>query len=118
MGDFRKLGADRNSVAVNKAVGNPGIGPVRNPVTGAIANGSVVTAVWDGSLDPTKQPNGTPYGANIKVVSVPERSTGAIIIGVTGASSQFVQNWWLEGGSLFIYWNAVTDGNEVSFWVF
>ena len=103
MGDFRKLGTDRNSVAVNAATATPPY--ATNPVVGDITKGSVVLVKLDGT-----------GAAN---VPVGVRKTGAVLLGTGEAGNIDTFAWTIVNGALDV---TVTGTSVASvtlpFWLF
>ena len=99
--DFQKLGLDRLSQNVARAVNNP----VGTLVTGNITKGEVVSVVIDGDTTGS--------------ATVSARRTGAIPISVeiSGASPVCEYKWSISGTTLSVELNASRDAT-IQFWVF
>jgi hypothetical protein len=111
MADFRKLGADRNSIAINKAIGGPISGPVRYPVTGDITTGEIVRVEWESSPPlPASTPTAT--------VIVGLRKVAALLSSYDTSGKDF-DSWSIDGQTLTVTLDADgVDGDVADFWVF
>ena len=98
--DFQKLGSDRFSQNIKRAVTNP----VGNVVTGDITKGEIVTV-------------GPDFTGNSATATVAPRRTGAIMIARSGAADTHLHAWTISDTTL-----TVTQSNAVdttyTFWVF
>jgi hypothetical protein len=109
MADFRKLGADRNAVAINKAVGSPGSGPVAIPSVGDVTAGEVVTVTWtvEAPVERTKA---------VKLSH--DRNTVALLAQVA-LNDRFIVEWSISGRELSATLNNdPSAGDTADFWVF
>ena len=103
--DFRRLGSDRNSIAINRATGSPTTGPISYPVTGDIGNGEIFEIVV-ADAETTGE------------VRVGHRKIGALLIGLTwqtGDGSRI--QWSITDDILSLEQNNAND-NTYTFWVF
>ena len=97
MADFQRLGFDRLSQNIARAVNSPSGGLV----TGDITRGDVVTIELSNSASGSAQ--------------VKSRRTGAVLIDSTVTGSDY-QGHTIEGTTLTINYSTATSG-AVSFWV-
>lgn len=100
---FRRLGSDRNSVAINKAVAEP-VNAVPRPTVGDITNGQAVTLTWTEATQTVTQRVGS-------------RAQYAIPTSVVTAG-HYLENWSVSNGVLSVSLNTGSIGDAVSFWVF
>jgi hypothetical protein len=111
MADFRKLGADRNSIAINKAVGGAITGPVRYPVTGDITTGEIVTVEWLDEPAPD-------WPSATSTARVGLRKTAALLAGYDTGGKDF-DGWSLDGQILTVTLDIDgEEGDVADFWVF
>lgn len=110
MGDFRKLGANRNAVAINKAVSTGGSSPITIPTIGDSTSGEIVTVDWSFY---------TPAVASTTATAkVGSRATVALLAGMS-VTGRFLVDWSISNGVL----SATLDDagafdDSATFWVF
>lgn len=97
--DFQKLGNDRFSQNIKRAITNP----VGNLTTGSLTAGSKVVVEFDGT------------SANATATVSPRR-TGAILISVDLNAMNEI-HWSISGTTLSVRTNTARTGT-VTFWVF
>ena len=110
MGDFRKLGANRNAVAINKAVSTGGSSPITISTVGDVTSGEVVTVDWSFYAPATASTTAT--------AKVGSRATVALLAGMS-VTGRYLVDWSISGGVLSATLNAngaVED--SATFWVF
>jgi len=111
MKNFRRLGSDRNSVAINKATSPAPTGPVSHPVVGDVTTGSIYTATWHDDPAPD-WPNAAAS------VNVGLRKTVALLASWDGGG-RWIRSWSLDGQILTVNLNDNgVEGNYADFWVF
>jgi hypothetical protein len=98
--DFQKLGSDRISQNIKRAVTNP----VGNITTGDITKGAVITV-------------GPDFTGNSATASVAPRRTGAIMIARDGVEDTHLRAWSIVDTTLTVYQNN-TKETTYTFWVF
>jgi hypothetical protein len=107
MADFRKLGADRNAIAINKAVGSPGSGPIAIPVVDDVTTGQLFTVSW--VTDDT---------SDTATVAVGLRKTVALWAQVS-IDNRYIMDVSISGTTLSVVLDSNgADGDTASFWVF
>jgi hypothetical protein len=109
MVDFRRLGADRNAIAINKSVGEAGTGPQSYPTVGDVTNGEVITVTWTVE-DPVER---------TKMVRLShDRNTVALLAQVT-LDNRFIIEWGISGREFSATLNNnPSAGDTADFWVF
>jgi hypothetical protein len=98
--DFQKLGSDRFSQNIKRAITNP----VGNVVTGDITKGEIVTV-------------GPDFTGNEATATVSPRRTGAIMIARTGTTDTHLRAWYIVDTTLTVTQNNAEE-TTYTFWVF